>query len=206
MSKQSLRSDQIESRRKQILEAASRVFSRVGFHRATTRQIACEAGVAEGTIFNYFDTKDDLLIAMLQYLTQFDRQQLEALYSEALRSELRPLLQEQLSRSLAQPQVGNDMFAAVLSEALVNADVRQDYRDQHLEPFLQRTERHIQQRIARGELRRLDAALFARIYFSATLGLGVLRLLGDPLLQPDSGRIDELVNLLVDAWLEGIST
>lgn len=197
--------EQKEVRQKQILEAACRVFSQVGFHRATTRQIAREAGIAEGTIFNYFETKDSLLIAMLQHLTRFDQQQLEDLHREALQHDLRSFLQDQLSRSLSQPDVNNEMFATVLSEILVNANIRQSYREEHLEPFLQRTERHIQQRIARGELRRLDAALFSRIYFAATLGLGILRLLGDPLLQPGSGRIAELVNLLVNAWLDGVS-
>lgn len=205
MTKATRNMEKIEVRRKQILEAASRIFSQVGFHRATTRQIAEEAGVAEGTIFNYFDSKDSLLIALLQHLTRFDQQQLEDLYREALQHDIRSLLQDQLSRSLLQPEVNNEMFAAVFSEILVRADVRQNYKEEHLEPFLQRTERHIQQRIARGELRRLDAALFARIYFAATLGLGILRSLGDPLLQPGSGRITELVNLLVNAWLDGVS-
>lgn len=206
MSKKGLKAEQIEARRSQILEAACRIFSHIGFHRATTRQIAKEAGVAEGTIFNYFDSKDDLLIAMLQHLTRFDQQQLEELYREALQHDLRSLLQDQLSRSLLQPEVNNEMFAAVFSEILVSPGIRQTYLEEHLEPFLQRTERHIQQRIARGELRRLDAALFSRIFFAATLGLGILRLLGDPLLQPESGRIGELVNLLVNAWLDGVAT
>jgi len=206
MIKKGLKAEQIEARRSQILEAACRIFSRIGFHRATTRQIAKEAGVAEGTIFNYFDSKDDLLIAMLQHLTRLDQQQLEELYSEALQHNLRSLLQDQLSRSLLQPEVNNEMFAAVFSEILVSPGIRQTYLEEHLEPFLQRTERHIQQRIARGELRRLDAALFSRIFFAATLGLGILRLLGDPLLRPESGRIGELVNLLVNAWLDGVAT
>ena len=48
--------------RRKILEAALRVFSRKGFNGATTSEIAREAGVAEGTIFRYFETKKDLLL------------------------------------------------------------------------------------------------------------------------------------------------
>ena len=38
----------------QILDAAERVFNRRGYDRATTREIAAEAGVSEGTLYNYF--------------------------------------------------------------------------------------------------------------------------------------------------------
>ncbi len=45
-----------------ILEAAVRVFARHGFHQSTVAQVAREAGVADGTIYNYFRNKDDILI------------------------------------------------------------------------------------------------------------------------------------------------
>lgn len=51
-----------------ILRAASRLFAERGFERTTTKLIAREAGVAEGTIFLYFPTKRDILIALLEKL------------------------------------------------------------------------------------------------------------------------------------------
>src|SRR5688572_26853294 len=45
-----------------VLEAAEKIFSEKGFHGSTTKEIAEEAGVAEGTIFKYFKTKKDLLV------------------------------------------------------------------------------------------------------------------------------------------------
>ncbi len=50
----------------QIREAAIRVFSREGFHRARMETIAHEAGVAVGTIYNYFPSKKDLLISIFE--------------------------------------------------------------------------------------------------------------------------------------------
>lgn len=43
-----------------ILEAAARVFSRNGFHRATVEEIAQRAGVGKGTIYEYFPSKKEL--------------------------------------------------------------------------------------------------------------------------------------------------
>jgi TetR/AcrR family fatty acid metabolism transcriptional regulator len=49
-------------RRSQILEAAARVFARRGFDRATITEIARAARLSEGSIYNYFRSKEDLLI------------------------------------------------------------------------------------------------------------------------------------------------
>jgi len=49
-----------------ILRSAERLFRKHGFAAATTRQIATAAGVATGTVFNYFPTKDDLGLALIR--------------------------------------------------------------------------------------------------------------------------------------------
>ena len=54
--------DSREARRRAILESAVRVFAENGFFAARIRDIAAGAGVAEGTIYLYFDGKDDLLL------------------------------------------------------------------------------------------------------------------------------------------------
>ena len=48
-------------KRKLILEAALRVFARVGFHRARVSDIAREAGIAYGLVYHYFRNKDAIL-------------------------------------------------------------------------------------------------------------------------------------------------
>ena len=48
-------------RRRQILDAAVRVFARQGFHGSRVSDIADEAGVAYGLLYHYFRSKDQLL-------------------------------------------------------------------------------------------------------------------------------------------------
>ncbi|HEX2128965.1 MAG TPA: TetR/AcrR family transcriptional regulator [Solirubrobacterales bacterium] len=48
-------------RRRQILDAAIRVFARQGFHACRVSDIAREAGVAYGLVYHYFDTKEQVL-------------------------------------------------------------------------------------------------------------------------------------------------
>ena len=47
--------------REQLLDAAARLYSESGYHGATTRRIATEAGVNEVTLFRHFGSKDALI-------------------------------------------------------------------------------------------------------------------------------------------------
>ena len=54
----------------QILEAAVKVFARQGFHQSTVAQIAQKAGVADGTIYLYFKSKNDILVQFFRFRTK----------------------------------------------------------------------------------------------------------------------------------------
>jgi AcrR family transcriptional regulator len=53
-----------EDKRNAILDAATRVFAERGLTAAPTSEISKQAGVAEGTLFTYFKTKDELINAL----------------------------------------------------------------------------------------------------------------------------------------------
>ncbi len=55
-----------QDRRKSIIQAAIEVFAEKGFHRSRVSDIAREAGVADGTIYLYFKSKDDILITIFE--------------------------------------------------------------------------------------------------------------------------------------------
>ena len=54
------------AKRERILDAAVKVFAQEGFYNAKVAQIAHAAGVADGTIYLYFKSKDDLLISLFE--------------------------------------------------------------------------------------------------------------------------------------------
>jgi AcrR family transcriptional regulator len=51
--------------RQTILEAAEKLFSDKGFEKTTTRDIAVAVGMAAGTMFNYFDSKETLAMTLV---------------------------------------------------------------------------------------------------------------------------------------------
>ncbi len=61
----SLRGKRVENKertKKAILRAALDLFAKKGFSRTTTKAISQKAKIAEGTLFNYFRTKEDLAL------------------------------------------------------------------------------------------------------------------------------------------------
>lgn len=53
--------------RQRLIETAERLFYAEGFHTVGIDRIIAEAGVAKMTLYNHFASKDDLILAMLQY-------------------------------------------------------------------------------------------------------------------------------------------
>jgi AcrR family transcriptional regulator len=120
---------QRESRRQQILDAALTCFSRDGFHATTTADIVRESGVSQGTLYLYFATKDDIIIALAD-----DRHQGEALVNALAQSEQDPIaglavLLELYGRSLDDRQrmearrVGIQGWAEALRNPTIHASV-----------------------------------------------------------------------------------
>ncbi len=69
----------IMNKKEQILNAAVKLISERGFHNATTDTIAKEAGVASGTIYNYFKTKEEILGAIFERVYEQKKAFLEEL-------------------------------------------------------------------------------------------------------------------------------
>ena len=54
-----------QATRQRILDAAEELFGSKGFDKATTRDIASAAGIATGTLFNYFPTKESIVLTFV---------------------------------------------------------------------------------------------------------------------------------------------
>lgn len=73
---------QQKMRRKQILDAAKRLFYKKGFSAATIEDIAQEAELSPAAIYLYFKNKDDLYASLNLQLLEYLAERLEGLYAE----------------------------------------------------------------------------------------------------------------------------
>lgn len=58
-----------KGKREAIIEAAARVFASKGFHSARVEEIAREADVGKGTVYEYFESKEDLFKKMIDHIS-----------------------------------------------------------------------------------------------------------------------------------------
>ncbi len=189
----------VRARREQIVEAATRVFAKKGFRGATTREVARAAGVSEGTIYNYFEDKDALLMAILEGLNETERRAED--FEEGMATDFRGFLQGYLRRRMSLIWESREVFRVVLSEMLVNAELREIYLRQVVAPTMKIAEENFRSRMEQGEVRKTDAALAMRSVAGAVLGVLVLGLLGD---EEIGSRPDEVPDVLAELLADGL--
>ena len=87
-----LRQTQREAVRQALLREGMRLLARQGFAATTVDQIASAAGVAKGTFYNYFATKEDLALAALPPRLEALRRELDQAADLPMRAALHRLL------------------------------------------------------------------------------------------------------------------
>ncbi len=190
----------IIARRNQILDAATKVFAEKGFHPATIEDIAKEAGIAVGTIYNYFDNKTALMLGIFDRLNESDRRVED--FSKSTEVDFRSFMKAYLRHRLTLLQTGNfEVFRIVLSEIMVNKELRELYHRKILEPTFSMAETYLQQRASQNIIKPINVNLAMRAISGMVLGLIVEYIIGDQTLEK---KWDELPDFLTDMILDGL--
>ena len=175
-----------------ILDAASRVFASRPFHEVLIDSIASDAGIGKGTIYRYFETKEDLYFATVIHVM------------EGLAAEL-----EKVARTEAS--------ATRKLEAIAASILGRFWERRYLLPFFQRDERFpalevelikrrepilrvVQEAILAGIERREFRGIDARI--GADLFLGMVRSMN--LFHTSTDQLEDLVAQLMSVFVSGI--
>src|SRR5215469_14399912 len=197
---QAIQAQLAAARRTQILDAATRVFASKGFNRATIRDVARDAGVADGTIYNYFANKTDLLFGLLDRLNDTERR--PASLAQVVDTSLAGFFRAYVRERVESLWSNADLLRAVLPEMLANPDLRARYYDEVIAPTMALGEAAFRALVVNGTMRDLDVALSARIVAGSVLGLMVLQLLGDETL---AARWRAIPDALADLLLSGLT-
>lgn len=184
-----------ETRRQHILDAAARTFAERGFHRSTIHDVALAAGVSDGTIYNVFANKQALLIAMLTPLEH--KGDLPPPRTESLDLLIHDMVDR---RWRAFTPTVLPMLRVILSEVLVDRELRAMFLRQTIAPVLEGPLPLFQRMIDDGLLAATDPAAAARFVVSTFLGALLLRLLDDG----DSDRDDAPDPALAGFLLNGL--
>ena len=189
----------ITARRNQILDAATTVFAEKGFHRATIKDIARAAGIADGTIYTYFSSKTEVLLGILNRLNESTEREMQfALGSE---QDVRAFFKAYVRQRISLIWPNAEVFRAVLPEMLVNAELRDLYYQQVLVPTFRVAEHYFLAQMEEGQLRKVDVPLAVRAIAGTVFGLLMTQLLGDELI---AARWEELPEVLTTLMFDGL--
>ncbi len=160
------------ARQKQILDAALSVFSSKGFGESTVADVAKEAGIGVGTIYNYYKDKHDLLISLIaDRLISEDL--LRIFGTQPARSNekfMQSMLEERLSFGLDNAQKMLFLFFEIQRDQRL----RRQYVTQVAGPLLNKLEQYITAQVDNGSFRKVDARVVARTLAGAIIGNVIL--------------------------------
>lgn len=188
----------IAARKHQILDAAAIVFAAKGFHPTTIRDIAKQAGIADGTIYNYFNSKPALLIGIL------DRMRDKVLEAYPLPVEppadLRTLVHTLLAHPLRALQEDEfALFRIIFSEMMVNPELRTLYYQNVLEPTLALGTAFLEEQATLLGVKLANPQITVRMISGMIFGLIIERILGDATLAAEWEQLpDRLADLIID--------
>jgi TetR/AcrR family fatty acid metabolism transcriptional regulator len=166
------------ARRQAILQAAIEVFAQQGFAAARTRDIAAHAGIAEGTIYLYFESKDELLLTAFRETVDDFSRSVRALLDDprAFRERLMDFIRSQFVRIEEEPSLATVLlFESRQSTKFYEGSVREVLRG-----YAHAVEDLLRSGMDRGELRaELDVPLARRMLIGSLEEVELSWLLGD---------------------------
>jgi AcrR family transcriptional regulator len=186
---------QAQERRKQLIETAFQLFAEKGMEKTSIRDIAGAAGVAQGLIYHYFHSKEDLLWAIVSQYNPVP--EISAIFAGAADRPAHQVLPEaatKMLRLLSERSELQNLARIILREALIRPQMQYAVRLMQAVGIGFLT-RYLDARIDVGELRPHNPDVTARMIIGSII---MLQLTGAP--------AEALVPQMIDTLLHGIES
>ncbi|MBL4933632.1 TetR/AcrR family transcriptional regulator [Clostridium paridis] len=182
--------------KKGIFEAAIKIFSNNGYKGATMDEIALEAGVAKGTLYYHFKSKEEIfrfiIIEGIGVLT--DEISVVANIDNNPEDNLREICITQLTVLYR-----NKDFFKVLMSQLWGQEIRQIELREHLQKYIKNIEVYIKDAMDKGFIKNGDSYFIAYTFFGSLVSAAIYELVNQ------DKEIDEVVNNLIEYTFHGLS-
>lgn len=152
------------SKFERILDSAIKIIGQKGFHGAKVKDIANDAGVADGTIYNYFNNKEDILVTIFKVKLEeyVDMAKKEISGVDNPEEQLRILVKYHFKVMTETPYLAN----------VLQIELRQPIKDlrvkvrRHLKNYFRLIEQVIEEGIQRGVFNKdLNVYIAREVYF-----------------------------------------
>jgi AcrR family transcriptional regulator len=165
-----------KQRRQQILDAALAIFSEKGFAEATTAEIARTAGIAEGTIYKYFPSKRELMVAVIKTFALTEP--LLSLFDHAGETDFPAFFTAVLENRMnliEGSKKGEPLL--LMGELLRDPELKEIFNRQVIRPIITTMEKFYGSGVTAGYFRPLDTTIITQAMGGLVIGLLMLNLL-----------------------------
>lgn len=182
--------------KRSIFESAIKVFSIYGYDGATMDEIAAEAGVAKGTLYYHFKSKEEIF----RYIIEEGMKLISSRIEEVVKQEsdsiskLKALCKVQLSLVY-----DNRNFFKVIMSQLWGQELRQLQLRESIEQYIKDIEEYLEEAMKDGFIKNGDKSFMAYTIFGMLCSAAVYELINE-----DKNNIDEVVDNLMNYILRGI--
>lgn len=150
------RPDVREERKTQILSAATKVFTERGFAEARMDDIVAESGLSKGALYWYFDSKDAIIIGILDRIFDYERSQIKERLASAESAQMKfEILIETMIKEIERIKplmpIFFDFWSLSVRKKTINRTIKRYYQS-----FFDLIEPIIEQGIERGEFHPVD--------------------------------------------------
>lgn len=196
---QARRQRRIERRRREIAKAAAQVFAEKGYANTTTKELAEAADMAEGTLYNYFEGKREILLAIVKEMQiPFDNL-LQNAHKLQSRADFVSVVEEGFDIFVSQL----DFTRTLLTEIWVDDIILEDFVTGRLRHIGEAVQTFVAQGIEAGTFRPMDPEVATLMVLGSFLALIIPVLRGMRPIPSRQARRD-MAEAAVDLLLDGI--
>lgn len=183
-----------------ILESAVKIFSRKGYSASTTKEIAKESGVSEATIFRYFETKKDLLLALISPAMV---QSITELFIDVHGESEREVLTKFLERNAVAIKQNQNLLKILLYESLFHPEIKEIIFQEIVQRKTELLEKYFDQQKQEGNFKEIDSQTATQTLIGMLIGMVIFKY-AFPYQEKQSVNEKEILEDIVHIFLNGI--
>jgi AcrR family transcriptional regulator len=197
---QSERKTEQQSTKEKILKSAQKLFSKRGYDGTTTKELAEQAGIAEGTLFRHFANKKAILV---EVATQGWVELLTDLLMELSEMASYEAISQVMYKRMLRLRENYDMMRVCFMEVQFHPDLRERIQAETIEKMTVVAEAFFQTAMDRGIYRRMNPRTIAQVFLGMFVVAGFSY---DTIVSPgaDAKEMKEMAEGLADIFLHGV--
>jgi len=182
--------------KREIFQAAIKIFSSSGYDGATMDEISTSAGVAKGTVYYHFKSKDEVFKYIITEGVSLLRQQIQCIVEGS--GDYAYKLRELSKNQLRLVYENRDLFKVIMSQAW-GGKIRHSELRELLKVYMEDIEKFLIKAMEDGTIKKCDSSFLAYTYFGTLGSVAVYNVIKN-----DSMKLDEITDSFLDHLLNGI--